>query len=444
MKKQIITIIICALALGATAQTLKLDSLKNLTLENNKKVIEARLKVEESEQVKKNAFTNYFPQVFGGALAMKANDYLIQEEIPGANLPVYDGNPASLMNPTQFAYFPGMELNMFDYMNVGYVAAIEPVYMGGQIRNGNKLASLGVDINEHGLILSEEDALLKTEEYYWTLASLRGKMNTLNSYERLLETLHEDVSAAYEAGLVSKSDLLKVELSQNELQGKKLQLQNGIDLLSMMICRHVGIEYSDKLNIVIEDIPAIGQQDYFINPDTAVVNRQEYQMLEMAVEAEKLQKRMARGENMPQLLVGAQGLYLDMMESESTAGILFASINIPISGWWGGAHKIKEHQIKVDIAENKLAESAEMLTLQIEKTYKDLAESRSQVAIAEKSVEQVKEHLKITKDNFDAGIVSTSDMLEAQAMLQEAEDGLTDARSIYKIKQAYYQKAIAE
>lgn len=444
MKKQILTIISTCFALFVSGQGLNLDSLKNLTLENNKQIIESRLKVKEAEQVKKIAFTNYFPQVFGGALAMKANDYLIQEEIPGANLPVYDGNPASLMNPTQFAYFPGMELNLFDYMNVGFVAAVEPVYMGGQIRNGNKLASLSVDINGHGLILSQEEALLKTEEYYWTLTSLKGKMNTLESYKKMLDTLYSDVSVFYEVGLAQKSDLLKVELSMNKLEANRIQLENGVDLLTMMICQHVGINYNESIEIQINEIPSLEPKDYFISPDTAVLNRQEYQMLEMAIEAEKLQKRIVRGEQMPQLMVGAQGLYLDVMESESTSGLLFASLNIPISGWWGGAHKIKEHQIKIDIAENKLAESTELLTLQIEKAYKDLAESRSQVAIAEKSVEQVNEHLKVTKDNYDAGLVSTSDMLEAQAMFQEAEDGLTDAKSMFKIRQAHYLNAIAK
>lgn len=444
MKKLIITILTNCFVLLLSAQSFNLDSLRAYTIENNHQVIEAKLKVKESKQVKKNAVTNYFPKVFGGAFAMKANDYLIKEDIPGANLPVYDGNPASLMNPTQFAYFPGMQLEMFDYINVGYLTAIQPVYMGGQIRNGNKLAALGVDISKHRLVLSEDDALLKTEELYWTLASLRARINTLNSYENMLETLYQDVSAAYEAGLINKSDMLKVELSQNELQGKKLQLENGIDLMTMMLCQHVGIAYSDTLNILIEKIPDLGPEDYFINPDTAVLNRQEYQMFEMAVEAEKLQKRMARGENMPQLMVGAQGLYLDMLEDESTAGLLVANVTIPISGWWGGAHKIKEHQIKVDIAENKLAESTEMLTLQIQKAYKDLAESRTQAAIAEVSVEQAKEHLRVSNDNFDAGLINTSDMLEAQAMYQETVDKLTDSKSMYKIRRAYYLNAIAK
>lgn len=444
MKRQITTIIIVILTFSVSAQTLNLDSLKNLTLEYNRQVIEARLELEAAEQVKKNAFTNYFPQVMGGAFAMKANDYLVKEDIPAADLPVYDGNPASLIQPTQFAYFPGMEIEMFDYMNLGYLAAVEPLYMGGRVRNGNKLAALGVDINEHKLILSEDKALLKTEEYYWTLVSLRGKMNTLDSYDKMLATLYTDVQTAYEAGLINKTDLLKVELRQNELQGKRLQLENGIELITMMICNHIGIDYSDKVEILEDEIPALGPEDYFINPDTAVMKREEYKMLEMAVDAEVLQKRITRGENMPQLMVGVQGLYLDVLEDENTAGILFASINIPISGWWGGSHKIKEHKIKVEIAENKLAESTELMSLQIEKTYKELIEAQSQVAITEKSMEQSQEHLKVTNDNFDAGLVNTSDMLEAQAIYQETVDKLTDAKSMYMIRKAHYMKAIAK
>lgn len=425
------------------AQTLTLDSCKQLTLANNKKIIEARFKVEESDQIKKQAFTNYFPQVMGGIIAMQADDYLIKEEIPAANLPVYDGNPVNLMTPTEFAYFPGMDLNMLDYTNLGHVTAIEPLYMGGQVRNGNKLAAIGQEIRAHELILSEEDALMKTEEHYWTLISLREKMKTIISYEKLLDTLHKDVSVSYDAGLVGRADLLKVELKQNELQTNKIKLQNGIDLVSMALCQNMGIAYSPSLIFESEELTPTLIKDYFMNPETAYQNRQEYQMLTKAIDAEVLQKRMARGENMPQLTVGVQGLYLDVMENQTTHGLAFVTLNVPLSGWWEGSHKIKEHQIKIDMAENHLEESSELFVLQIEKSYKELIESHQQIQLAEKSVEQVKEHLKVIRDNYKAGMVSTSDMLEAQAMFQEAEANYSDAVCASQIRLAYYRKVSA-
>lgn len=444
MKKYIL-IIVLSLSYGLTvAQTLTLDSCKQLTLTNNKKIIEAKLKVDESEQVKKQAFTKYFPQVMGGAMAMKVDDYLIKQEIPAANLPVYDGNPANIGTATQFAYFPGMDLNMFDYANVGYIAAIQPIYMGSQVRNGNKLAALGQDISSYKLVLSEEEALLKTEEQYWTLVSLKKKMNTIESYEKLLNNLYEDVSVSYDAGLIGLADLLKVELKQNELYADKIRLQNGIDLVSMALCQNMGISYSPSIIFESEELITIMDENILLNPDTAYQKRQEYKMLKKAIVSEGLQKKLARGESMPQLAVGVQGLYLDMLDDQATRGLAFVTLNVPISGWWGGSHKIKEHQIKIDIAENRLAETSELFVLQIEKARKDLTESHNQIAISKKSVKQVKEHLKVTRDNYEAGLINTSDMLEAQAMYQKAEDNYSDALCTSKIRLAYYKKATAD
>jgi outer membrane protein TolC len=374
---------------------------------------------------------------------MKANDYLLQSEIPEANLPVYDGNPANLATASQFAYFPGMDVNLLDYTNLGYLAAVEPVYMGGQVRNGNKLASLGQEISAHELILSEEEAVIKTEEQYWTLVSLKEKMKTIISYEKLLDTLHKDVSLYYDAGLIGRADLLKVELKQNELQGNKLKLQNGIDMVSMALCQNMGIQYAPSVQIISEELKPSVIESYFMNSDAVYQNRQEYQMLQKAVDAEELRKKMARGENMPQMAVGVQGLYLDLNESQTTRGLAFVTLNVPISGWWSGSHEIKQHQIKIEMAENRLAESSELFVLQIEKAYKDLIESHQQISIASKSVEQVQEHLKVTRDNYDAGIVNTSDMLEAQAMFQEAKDNYSDALCTSQIRLAQYKKATA-
>jgi len=442
MKKQALIIILSLVTTMASAQVFSLDSCKRLTLANNKKIKEARLKVEQSEMVKKNAFTNYFPQVNAGFMAMKANDYILKEDVPEMNLPVYDGNPANLLVPTQFAYFPGMELNLIEYTNLGYVAAVEPIFMGGQIRNGNKLAALGQAVDEHALLLSQEDALIITEQQYWTIVSLDEKMKTITGYENFLDTLYKEVAVAFDAGLIEKSNLLKVGLKQNELAGKKLTLQNGIEMLGMALCQNMGISFSPDIEFSGAELNNNAGEKYFLNPDKAVQNRQEFMMLQKAVEVEKLQKKMAFGEVLPQLSVGVQGYYLDMMDRESTNALAFATLNVPLSGWWGNSYKIKEHRKKIDIAENKLSETRELMVLQAEKAYKELIESYQQIAIAEKSVEQSEEYFKATRDNYDAGIVNTSDMLEAQAMLQQAQDTYTDARCTAQIKLACYTKSV--
>jgi len=441
MKKNIILLFILVASGAIYSQSISLDSCKYLAIENNRKINEAILLTHESELVKKNAATKYFPKVMAGGVMMKANDYLLKEKVPEMNLPVYDGNPANILTATEFAYFPGMDLNILDYANIGYVAAVQPVYMGGRVRYGNKLASLGVEINEHKTVLTKEEVLISVEEQFWTLISLKEKMKTINSYNKMLDILFDEVAVAYKAGLAKKTDYLKVELKLNELRGKKLQLENGIDMMTRVICQNIGVEYSKNIDFAYDELYVNTAMRNINKSDSAYKNRQEYIMLKKAIVAEKLQKKVARGEFLPQFAVGVQGLYMDVIDKQTTNYFGFATINIPISDWWGGSYKLKEHQIRIEIAENNLAEKSELMALQTNNASNELEESFTQINIATKSVSQATEHLKIITDNYNAGLVNTSDMLEAQAMLQGAQDQLTDALCTNKIKQALYNKS---
>ena len=445
MKRYIIILILLGtLPSFINAQILSLDSCKIYALENNKRLKEAKMQVEASAEVKKNAFTNYFPTIDAGALAMRSSKDLIKAEIPAMDLPVYDGNLSSLASATEFAYFPGGAIGLLDYANVAYATAVQPLYAGGRISTGNKLASIGKELSEHNLSLTTEDVLVKTEEYFWTIVALKEKSKTLNSYEKLLNSLKQDVTVSYNAGLIQKSDLLKVELELNKVESNKLKLNNGLSLLKMTLCQHIGIPYSKDIDFDGSTMEVLDPGVLYGNPDVALLNRNEYQMLNKVIDVETLKEKLTLGEYLPQLAIGVQGMYLDMLNDENTYGLAFATLSVPISSWWGGSHKIQEHKIMVNIAKNNLQEKSELILLQIDKAYKDLSESYKQISVAKSSSMQAIEHLKVIRDNYDAGIVSTSDLLEAQAMHQQSQDELVDSQAIYKIKKAYYLQAIAK
>jgi len=115
---------------------------------------------------------------------------------------------------------------------------------------------------------------------------------------------------------------------------------------------------------------------------------------------------------------------------------------VPISDWWGGSHKLKESQFKIDQAKSKLVETTELLSLQIEQAKNAYTEEFFQIGMAQKSVEEARENLKVTNDNYKSGVSSMSDLLEAQSTFQSAEDNLIEAQCNYQIKKAKYLEAI--
>jgi len=436
----ILVIAFSALSTKTEAQTLSLDSCKQLALENNMKIKKAEYKVKMATEQRKNAFTNYFPTISAGALAMRSADYLIKGDIPEMNLPVYDGNPANLATASQFAYIPSIPIEAMDYMNTVNLTVAMPLYAGGRIRNGNRLAKLGEDISIQQQQSETTEVLIHTEELYWTMVSLKEKKKTLDSYQTLLETLYKDVKNYEQAGLVQKNDLLKVQLKQNELKSNAFKLDNGIRLTTRALCQQIGITYDQ--NLVFNSVPDSLQIEKITETPNNVNDRIEIQMLNNAVEVKRLQQKMARGEFLPQIAIGAMGFYYDAMNSSSTNAIGFINVSIPISNWWGGSHKIKQQKFELEETQTTLNETTELLQLQVAQTSNELNESLFQIELYQKSIEQAKENLKISEDNYKAGTIGVSDLLEAQALYQSTLDNLTDGKCDYQIKKAKYLQSI--
>lgn len=434
-----ITVFMLGFGTVALAQNrFSLEQCKTLAVENNVMVQNSNLEIEASKQVRKSAYTNYFPKVSAIGMAYRFNDPMVKFSLPGGNLPVYDGNIAHLATATQFAYFPGISLSMMDKVNVGAITAVQPVFAGGRISTGNKLAQLGVNVNNSRLVLSKNEVLLKTEEQYWQIVSLHEKMKTLHSVELLLDTIYRQANNAYQAGLVNRNDVMKVSIKQSELQINRLKLENGIKLATIAFSQYIGIPYDSA--VVLNDTLSIATAPYavYVDPNQVLASREEYKLLQQSVKAEELQTKLKLGEYLPEVGVGAGALYYDYMDKGTTNAMAFASVKIPISDWWGASHTMKERKAKEQMARNTSRNNSELLVIQIQKTWNDLDEAYKQIEVANKIIRQAEENLRINSNNYKGGIVNISDMLEAQAMLQQAHDQLTDARANYKVKFVTY------
>ena len=441
--KAITTVVILTLSLfsiKSEAQTLSLDSCKVIALQNNVQIKNGNLEIDASKQVKKGAFTKYFPSISATGMKFKFKDPLIKFDMPSFNLPVYNGNPATLPLATEFAYFPGLSLSMLDKMTTGSIMATQPIFAGGRILYGNKLANLGLHVSEQKLTMSKNEVLLKTEEQYWLIVSLNEKMRTIDTYSLLLDTLYKDVNNAYKAGLISHSDVFKVTIKQSELSINKLKLENGKKLATMAFCQYIGIVYDSLLVLPDSAVNYTDPIRLFVNPQQALSNRVEYQLMQESIKAEKLQTKMKRGEYLPEIAIGVGAFAYNMSEEWSNNSMAFGSVSIPISNWWEASHTLKERKIKEQIAQNSADNTSELLILQMQKAWNDLQEAFQQILLARDVIKQAEENLKINYDNYKSGVVNIADLLEAQAILQQTKDGYTDACTNYMLKSTTYQQ----
>lgn len=402
---------------GSAQQAYSLAQCKKLALENNARMKNARLEVSSARQTKEEAFTNFFPSLSASALGYNANQPLVE-----ANL-------------------GGMPLALLKNGVMGDITVTQPLFAGGQIVNGNKLAQLGVEVSRFKQEQSEKEVLLTTEVYYWQIISLNEKLKTLAIVEQLVNSLYKDVDAAVKAGVKNRNDLLQVQLRKNSVASDRLQLENGLKLSRMLLGQYVGLK-ADSLSIepISFDEPASPER-LRTDHGAALLSTPEYQLLAKNVEANRLQQKITLGKYLPTVGIGASYMYDDLMDKDNTTAMVFAKVSVPLSDWWGGSHAIKKQKFQTMMAQNEQRNNSDLLLIQMEKLWNDVEESYKQVKLAEESVVTATENVRLNTNYYQAGTTTLSDLLDSQLLLQQSRNQHTDAYTQYLIKQTQYLQA---
>ena len=80
----------------------------------------------------------------------------------------------------------------------------------------------------------------------------------------------------------------------------------------------------------------------------------------------------------------------------------------------------------------------------MQNAWNGVEESYSQLQLAQLSIEQATENLRLNKDYYHAGMSKMSDLLEAQMLYQQACDQRTDAFAAYQNKLLEYRLAVGQ
>ena len=434
MKKAlfILMILISASTMSAQEIGLSLNDCIVLSECNNPYIKNTYLDIQSAKFQKKEVFAEYFPRLSFRALSVSSYDYFIDIMV-GPEL-------GQMARDTEMGGFTKSGFN-------ASLSLIQPLYAGGRIVTGNKLAKVGVKAAElkHQVNLREKRE--EIEKMYWEIVALEEKRLTIKHLEELLDVLYKDVNSAIAAGVVTESDLLLVKMKQNELKSGKIHLEGGIKLLKMNLFNTIGQNYSlikavaDSQKPHLDDIvlsdrlsTLLPPADYYVPEEEFAAGVTETELLNVMVEAKKLEKKLALGEYLPSAGVGLSYGYSSFTTSNFNA-IGLATISVPISNWGKGSMKLKRLNNEIVKAENDREYLTSQLVLQARQLWLNLNVAWEQMKVAEENVEFAQKTVYNQMSRFSAGLVPVSDVLMNQTSLFEATENLI-------AKQIEYSKAL--
>lgn len=416
-----------------SAQTLTLDSCLALARKHNADIRTSQLEVLKAQEVKRQAFTKYFPQLQLGAFGYYAAEPLIRFGLEDIQSNDMRELLELIYEIAETSTDVKKELTLMKKGASVSGTVVQPIFVGGRIVNGNRLAKLGVEAAELQATAKMRDVMENIESSYYLVTGLQQKVATLEAALNLIDSLDHTVDVALANGLVTKADALQVQLKRNEMLANQQMLTSGIRLSKRLLCQQIGIEYSDDIVFEEPSSPSLPPLNFnkTLQPDSL---RPEMQLLRINVEAEKLKKKMTIGEQLPQIAFIGIGFYGNIIKTDPSAnGITMLSLQVPLTAWWENAHKIHQHNIAIEEAQIMRDNYTNMMSLEEEKAYSDMVDAYMLMKSDSSALDVAQENYRLANLNYEAGNATLSEVLQAHALLLQAENAITDRHTTYVV-----------
>lgn len=330
---------------------------------------------------------------------------------------------------------------------VAHVGVTQPIYVGGRLVQMYKIAQATENIATIESEAKHDDIIYAVDEAYWRVVSVSKKKNLAQQYYQLLCQLEGDVKEALNEGLVTQADLLKVTTKRGEAEVKKLQAENGLTLSNMALAQVCGLPLTTGFILDESGLSETLLPTDSISAEAAVANRAEIQLLEQSQKIAKSNAKLAAAGLQPNIVASAGYVYSNPNVDNGfsnrwngrgffTAGVV---VNVPIAHA-DAVLRYKAAKHAANAMALKTEETRELLTLQTTQANQKLMEAQQKIALARLTQNNAAEVLRMAQESYDAGMITASELMQAQTAWLAAASDLVDAEAEAKTTETKLRK----
>lgn len=426
MKTIVLSLLAACLLTNAQAQesiSLSWQDCRERALAHNEDLQRADNAVRQAELDKEIALAAYLPKADGMAMGT----YLSDMDMMGMTLQM------------RGAYLAGINLT-------------QPIYTGGRIRAGQKLARIGREAQQENQRKTRMQVIADAANAYWSYIAVSAKVRMLDAYKAQMDTLYRQAETSLAAGMATGNDLLRIRTRQSDIYYQWQKARNGKNLCRLALCHAIGCPLETEIlptdTVIPIEPPSSLDTDISALPELALLQKQ--------IEAAEEQVKMTRAAMLPTVALSAGYIYYGNIKlngftqdadgtpqpftSKFDNGIwqAMATVSIPLCHWGENLKKMRKSKLDVANARLDLEKNTRLLHIEARQASQNLLDGYCLLKTATLGSQTADENLRIMHDRYLNGMSTLTDLLDAQSQWQQVRSNLIDAQTQYKIYETEY------
>ena len=291
-----------------------------------------------------------------------------------------------------------------------------PLYTSGRIRHGIDATNYGVEAAEFGEAQTIQDLKMNVAEAYIGVLRARHARTVADSQVKSLQSHARVTENLFKQGLTDKNASLSAQVALADAKQQALQAQNGVDIANAtynrLLGRPLGQEVAPEelqMEVMDGDLQDLTRRAIQQRPALLVLSRQVAALREQAAA-----KRSVRG---PQAALSG-GYDYNKNDFQVNEGVWSGNLGLKWDLYNGGStnHQSMAITRKAEALLESRTDLESKVALEVHQAWLKLHESRERTVVTEQAVAQADENLKVSKNLFKAGMVTHTEVLDAERL----------------------------
>jgi len=310
-----------------------------------------------------------------------------------------------------------------------------PIYTGGRVDALERAARLEATASSDDIAIARADLTLEITRAYWALAIAVESLRVVQEAVVRIDAHLRDVRNQLDAGLIPPNDVLTVEAQQSRQRMLVIQARTARDVAEAELGRLVGATPGTPIETAspIEMTPSpAASLDALV--DTARRQRPERTALQNRIAAARERSTAAGAAKKPTVGIGGGVDYarpnpriFPREAAWKTSWDASVNVNWPLFDGGLARSQAAEAAAAVRATEERLADLDASLAVEVRQRLAEAESSRAVVDASADAVRSAAEARRVLADRFAAGVATSTDVLDAQVALLQAELDRTQA-----------------
>lgn len=304
--------------------------------------------------------------------------------------------------------------------STGKISLIVPIYDFGRVSNMMAAQESTVEADRYQREKVQQDLLLTMAQSYYRALEGRKIEAVVVKSQKLLEQQLRISQDYLSVGLATKNDVLVVEVQLAQRQQELIQAQHNTESSLASLSRLTGISITNTSQI--EDVPEdVRWADSLTELLSTSDDHPDLQKITAETEAARSGYRAIFSENLPNITAFASADTCSdrhlLHKNWLTAGV---GIQIPLIEGGITTSKMTQKKQEIDQLAFVFKGTKENIRLGVRKAFLQVDNAYHKIPVAHKSIHLAEENLRISKDQFEEGLLSSDDLLNDETRLAQA------------------------